>query len=299
MWAARMTMSDRGRGTTPVVMAGVIEAAPDGVLLADPGGIVLLVNRQVELLFGYSREEVVGQPIELLVPEHLRAEHRRHRALYAAGPTTRPMGIGLALFGLRRDCTEFPVEISLSPLETAEGVLTIARVRDISAQVEAELRLIGAERDLAVLDDRQRIARDLHDRVIQRLFAAGMAVQSTLGATADQMLRDRLSRAVAEIDAAILDLRSSVFELASSRPSESLRAQVLEVCAEMRPALGVAPSVRFVGPIETIDAVVGEASLLVLREALANAARHARATTVVVTVSADNGLSLVVEDDGI
>lgn len=294
-----MTTSEILGGITPAVMASVVEAAPDGVLLCDSDGTIVLVNRQMEVLFGYPRAELVGRPVEMLVPAGLQATHRDHRAGFVADPATRPMGAGRALRGRRCDGSEFPLEVGLSPLEMADTRYTIARVRDVTDQVAAELRLIEAERDLAVFEDRQRIARDLHDRVVQRLFAAGMAVQSTLGRTGDPVLKGRLERAVEEIDTAILDLRSSVFELAPPGPAESVRASVLEICAEMRPALGLTPRVRFSGSIETVDASVSAALLLVLREALANVARHARARHVVVTVVAGEGLRLVVEDDGV
>ncbi|WUR85097.1 PAS domain S-box protein [Streptomyces phaeochromogenes] len=104
-------------------------------------GTIRLVNAQTEALFGYRREELLGQPVELLIPGRFRAHHVQHRDGYAANRQVRPMGAGLELHGLRRDGTEFPVEISLSPLETADGLLVSAAVRDVSDRRRAEERI--------------------------------------------------------------------------------------------------------------------------------------------------------------
>jgi PAS domain S-box-containing protein len=117
----------------------LLEAAPDAMVIADPGGRIALVNARAEQLFGYTREEMLGQPIESLIPARFHGAHRGHRSGYFRDPRVRPMGAGgLALFGLRKDGTEVPVEISLSPLESDEGMLAITAIRDVTERKRAE-----------------------------------------------------------------------------------------------------------------------------------------------------------------
>src|SRR5262249_27147403 len=116
----------------------VVESAPCGMLMVNREGHIVLVNAQTEQMFGYGRGDLLGQPVELLVPDHFRSEHAVHRTGFSINPTTRTMGAGRELYGRRRDGSEFPVEISLTPIEMAKGLFVLSAIADITERKRAE-----------------------------------------------------------------------------------------------------------------------------------------------------------------
>ncbi|MFZ3211746.1 MAG: PAS domain S-box protein [Terriglobales bacterium] len=136
------------------LFSALLESAPDAMLIVDECGNILLANSQTEKLFGYSWEELVGQPVEMLMPPRFRHAHAQHRGHFFAAPRLRPMVAGLDLYGLRRDGSEFPVEISLNPIASEGGTLVTSSIRDVSERKHAEqdLRRAYAELDQRVLE---------------------------------------------------------------------------------------------------------------------------------------------------
>jgi PAS domain S-box-containing protein len=140
-------VTERRRASAELALAeerfrALVEFAPEATVIIDDAGMIRLVNRQSEELFGYERDVLYGCPVEVLLPERVRGAHQRHRSAFVADPRVRPMGLGFELQGRRRDGTEFPVEISLSPLETSTGRLVSAAIRDVTERkrMEAALR---------------------------------------------------------------------------------------------------------------------------------------------------------------
>jgi PAS domain S-box-containing protein len=155
------------RTTPPDLARSALDAAPDAMLIIDEAGIIRFVNQQVSALFGFARDEIIGQSIETLMPERFRTRHVGHRDHYVNSLRVRPMGAGLDLFGQRRDGTEFPVEISLSPIEDDGRTLVAAAIRDVTDRKHVEAELIvareTAEAARALADE----AREIADRANQ------------------------------------------------------------------------------------------------------------------------------------
>jgi signal transduction histidine kinase len=309
--ATRLMTGAASSEVFPLLVASVRElATADTVFLALPSGDGTL---RVEVADGAGAEELrdtvlPAQSLSALVMTDGRsvsvadasADSRIWQNVIAAS------GAGPALF---------------VPLGAAEGALgtlvvthqvggaaftkeTTTLIESFAAQAALALRLRAAAQDrekLAVLGDRDRIARDLHDLVIQRLFATGMALEGAMRGMAPDTA-ERVQRAVDDLDTTIKEIRTSIFALQSPAPAagEGLRVAILQGARTAATTLGFDPRVQFEGPVDTlVPTAVGEQLLAVLREALSNTARHAQATAATVTVTAGlREVRLVVSDNG-
>ena len=201
--------SSASSAITPTVLRQLVDALGDGIALTDADGTLVLVNRRLEEMFGYQQTELAGRGVEDLVPADLRTTHRGYRAGYARAMTARPMGAaGSRLIGLRKDGGTFPVEISLSPVPTATGPLTLVVVRDVAAaRWQHDL---GELARAAAAAERSHRSQELLDRVVHRLFNVGLSLQNAVDLPAEAA-RLRIEEAVSHLDDAIREIRDHVF----------------------------------------------------------------------------------------
>ncbi len=198
-------------GVTPAGLWHVIDALGDGLALTRADGEIVLVNRRCAEMFGYEKDELVGQPVEALVPADLRAAHKRDRAKYMRAPTARPMGARARLVGLRKDGATIPVVISLSPVPTKTGHLILAIIRD---STEPQRRRDLADLARAAAAEQTRRSRELFDAVVNSLFRVGVSLQAAADLPAD-VARDRITEALAVLDDTIHEIRDYEFEALS------------------------------------------------------------------------------------
>lgn len=296
----RDASSPRGTPTvqaTPPSAASWVDELPDGLLICRPDGTITLANQQLTEMSGWDAPDLVGKNVDVLVPDAVRHTHADRRAGFVAAHVARPMGPGMQLSLLRADGSMVPVEISLSPLHgETDGVIAI--IRDVSERLRAEGALRTTSELLTLADERERIARDLHDTVLQRLFGLGLELQA-IAIRTDSDLANRIEDAVDEIDLIIREIRTAVFTFGSAGRVGSLGQELSTVTAQAKRVLGFTPRLRLAGPVETATTPEVRAELLAsLREALTNVARHAGATEAEIELDADDHLVMRVLDNG-
>ena len=253
-----------------------VESAPDAMIIVGTKGEIALANQQAEQLFGYTRAEMLGREHEMLVPAGLREKHATLRTEYLKNPTARPMGAGLELHGVHKDGTQFPVEISVSPIRTREGVVISSIIRDITER----RRLEQASRQAAVLRERNRLAREVHDSLAQGLTSIVLQLEG-----AEDVLTKDSQEAQKHIVRARTLARSSLEETRRSLVAmhapilheTSLPDTIEQVISELREESSARIELSVRGNPRPLSLEIQENLLRVSQEALRNAIRHANA----------------------
>jgi len=280
----------------------LLDATRDGLFIFDSETLQFTyVNQGAVEQVGYARDELLTMTPQDIAPNMTDAELRERLAPLEAGRSSSAM---FQIVHRRRDGVELPVEVLVhaSAANDPTGRRSyVALVRDISDRVEAEERLRAAAQEVRLLADRERIGRDLHDTVVQRLFAAGMSLQAAASLiNADPDISGRISKVVDELDTTVREIRTAIFGLQpESTRRAGLRSAVIELIEAERSALGMEPRIRFEGVLDVVADDLAEQLLATLREALSNIARHAMATAVDVSIQAGEQLVLQVADNGI
>jgi PAS domain S-box-containing protein len=283
----------------------LLESAPDGIVIVDPTGRIMLVNSQAEQMLGYPRQELLGQPVELLLPERFRESHLGHRQRYHQEARTRPMGAGLELSGRRKDGVELPVEISLSPLETQEGRLVTTIIRDVTDRKLAEqerLELLARERERS--EQLKLAIREAHHRIKNNLQAVSDLLYLAFTAEENSKPAEALRESMERIQAIALvhDLLSQEQDV----ETVDARAMVQRLIPMVLHSGGIEPqTVQLdvnVSPVP-LPSKIGTTLALILNELVSNAVKHALAHRAggilrVWLTASETELQVGVQDDG-
>jgi two-component system, NarL family, sensor histidine kinase DevS len=279
------------------MLHGLLESAPDAMVIIASDGRIMLANAQTDQMFGYRRQALIGREVEMLIPPQFEGRHKRRRTSFFANPKPRRMGVGPQLWGLRCNGAEFPIEVSLSPLRTDQGVLVSAAIRDITEQLAVQSQLAEARAKAEVFAERDRIAGELQDHAIQRVFAVGLALQAIIPRARSADVQQRLNAAVDDLHAVVQDFRRAIFGLRDgSTDITGLRQRLDEVIGQLSGNLDT--TVQYKGPLSVVEATLAEHAEAVVKEAISNAVRHSEGTKVTVAIDVADELCIDVLDNG-
>jgi len=283
----------------------LLNAAPDPTVVVNEKGEIVFVNDQLEDSFGYSKNQLIGKAVEELIPSRFANIHPENRKQYFTDLQVRTMGQGKNIFGLRSDGSEFPVEVSLSPLETESGILVIASIRDISERAETELKIraLASSLMIAEQDERQRIAQILHDDLQQRLFAIKMQL-TYLGEAFDkrdeetfktnfEQLRSWLTDAIATTRSLSKDISPLILK------REGLAEALKWLVSQMKELYNLEVTLQPNGVEANFDTSLEVELFQAIRELLFNIVKHAETTQATILLEKlDKLVRITVKDEG-
>lgn len=290
----------------------LFEQSPDGIVLVDGAGQIVMANRHLEDLLGYARGELPGRSIEMLVPERFRQAHVRHREGYQAAPRVRQIGAGMALFARRKDGTEFPIEIGLSPLRMSAGTLVIGIVRDVTERKRAEEKIAAFMERMRALsgrfvavqeEERRALARELHDEIGQSLTAVKIHLQAavlTCEGCERTLSTENLHEALLAVAKTLEQVRGLSLNLRPMQLDDfGLTVALSSLVARDAETAGWTAHFDEDLSTERLDPDLELACYRVAQEALTNVMRHAGATELWMTLRrTDQALLLTVRDNG-
>ena len=266
------------------ILRVLVEAAPDGFLVVNREGQIVRVNARIEAMFGYTRFELAGRAVELLVPDDMRQTHVRDRRDYQHAPTQRPMGtnLGMTLVGRRKDGSEFPVSVSLSPAETQYGTYVVAMVCDVTEQWELITERNALAIELETEQERQRIGMDLHDGIMQEIYATALTLELALEDIPEGDIEGRkgVERAINQLHETTRNIRSYIFDLRPRQFTGDLPSAIEDLAREFQQNSQINTAVGLGGTLPDLDMETAVAFYQVVHEALSNIHKHAKASFV-------------------
>jgi PAS domain S-box-containing protein len=276
------------------------EFSPDAIVVSDPEGVIGSINAQVERVFGYAREELLGQPVEILIPERFRSMHPGHRQSFNTRASVRLMGIGLELYGRRKDGTEFPADIMLSPVETAEGRVMLSVIRDITERKQSDQTALAALLIQTQDDERRRFARELHDSVGQGLISVRMGLDSLRRPEATEKECQLLMHITDTLDKCLTETRTISYLLHPPLLDEvglfSAARWYVEGFSERS---GVQVNLNIPNDLKRLSAALELSLFRILQESLVNVHRHSHCKSVDVKLElGTDEIALEVRDYG-
>ncbi|KAA0593264.1 PAS domain S-box-containing protein [Azospirillum lipoferum] len=278
----------------------VVESAPNAMVMVNSRGMIEMINTQTERVFGYTRRELLGQPVEILVPTRLAGHHPGMRAQFFANPQSRPMGAGRDLYGLRKDGSEFPVEIGLNPIETEEGTMVLSAIVDISDRKQKEEKIQQA------LKEKDILLAEIHHRVKNNLQIIGSLLDLQSSRIMDRQVLDMLRDSQSRIRSMAL-IHQTLYQ-----SKDFARVDFANFLDALAPTLiasyGVDPA-RITLSLDTVGVQLPINTAipcgLIMNELISNALKHAfpddRRGVITIRLSRDtpSEVSLRVSDDGV